>query len=152
MECTAWFMHKYVMHGFGWFLHKSHHTPQKGKFELNDLYPFIFAAPAFFLMFYGVKNLDWRFWVGSGMTFYGVCYFIFHDIIVHRRFGHKIMLRNKYFQKITRAHKIHHKNLGSKDAEAFGFLFSAKDYISAKTEQKSINLKVVSKSDMHLSE
>lgn len=128
MECAAWFMHKYVMHGFGWFLHKSHHVPQKGKFELNDLYPIIFAIPAFLLMLYGSSNFDWRFWLGSGMTFYGMCYFLFHDIIVHRRFGHKVITQNKYLKRIIRAHKIHHKHLGKEEGEAFGFLFSSKSY------------------------
>ncbi|HCK22138.1 MAG TPA: beta-carotene hydroxylase, partial [Bacteroidetes bacterium] len=49
MEGFAWFMHKYVMHGWGWFLHKSHHEPHKGRFELNDFYAVIFAAPAIWL-------------------------------------------------------------------------------------------------------
>ena len=26
MEFVAWFTHKYVMHGFLWFLHKDHHV------------------------------------------------------------------------------------------------------------------------------
>jgi beta-carotene 3-hydroxylase len=79
-------------------------------------------------MLYGKENYDWRFWIGAGMTFYGICYFIFHDVIVHRRFGHKILLKNKYLSRITRAHKIHHKNIGVKEGEAFGFLFANKKY------------------------
>ena len=27
MEGITWCTHKYVMHGFGWFLHKDHHQP-----------------------------------------------------------------------------------------------------------------------------
>ena len=46
MEAVAYFSHKYVMHGFGWFLHESHHSPREGFFELNDLYAAIFAIPS----------------------------------------------------------------------------------------------------------
>ena len=38
MEFNAWFTHKYVMHGFGWFLHKDHHHPHDNNFEKNDFY------------------------------------------------------------------------------------------------------------------
>lgn len=128
MECAAWFAHKYIMHGIGWFLHKSHHVPHKGWFELNDLYPIIFAVPAFLLLFYGRKDLYWSFWFGAGMTFYGICYFIFHDVVVHNRFHNKIIFHNKYMKRITRAHKMHHKHLNKEDGEAFGFLYSSKKY------------------------
>ncbi len=38
MEVFAWWAHKYVMHGWGWGWHKSHHEPRSGWFEKNDLY------------------------------------------------------------------------------------------------------------------
>ena len=38
MEFIAWATHKYIMHGPGWFLHKSHHTKHQHRFELNDIY------------------------------------------------------------------------------------------------------------------
>ena len=38
MEGVAYAAHRWVMHGWGWFLHKSHHEPRTGAFELNDLY------------------------------------------------------------------------------------------------------------------
>jgi len=44
MEAFAWFTHKYVMHGFLWVWHRSHHTPRTGMFELNDLFAVVFAA------------------------------------------------------------------------------------------------------------
>ena len=31
MELVAWFAHKYIMHGFLWFLHKDHHQVDKDK-------------------------------------------------------------------------------------------------------------------------
>ena len=44
MEGVAWFTHKYVMHGFLWRWHKSHHEPRYGIFELNDLFSVIFGT------------------------------------------------------------------------------------------------------------
>ena len=43
MEFMAWFTHKYIMHGFGWLLHKDHHTREHSPFEWNDLFALIFA-------------------------------------------------------------------------------------------------------------
>ncbi|HBC82800.1 MAG TPA: beta-carotene hydroxylase, partial [Escherichia sp.] len=37
MEGIAALTHRYIMHGWGWRWHESHHTPRKGMFELNDL-------------------------------------------------------------------------------------------------------------------
>lgn len=44
MECFAWATHKYVMHGWGWGWHRSHHEPHEGAFEKNDLYAITFAV------------------------------------------------------------------------------------------------------------
>ena len=37
MEGFAYVMHRWVMHGPGWFLHESHHRARHGNWELNDL-------------------------------------------------------------------------------------------------------------------
>ena len=40
-EFTAWFNHKYIMHGPLWVLHKDHHKKDhKSWFERNDLFFF----------------------------------------------------------------------------------------------------------------
>ena len=44
MEGVAYVTHRWVMHGFGWFLHESHHRPRTGLWEMNDWYFVIFAA------------------------------------------------------------------------------------------------------------
>ena len=36
MEMIAWASHKYVMHGFGWGWHRSHHEPRDGALERHD--------------------------------------------------------------------------------------------------------------------
>jgi beta-carotene 3-hydroxylase len=56
MEFVAWFTHKYVMHGFMWFLHRDHHEPHHGFFEKNDWFAFIFAIPSALLWYLGVAN------------------------------------------------------------------------------------------------
>ena len=38
MEGVGTLAHKYIMHGWGWWLHRSHHEPQLGMLETNDLY------------------------------------------------------------------------------------------------------------------
>ena len=134
MECFAWFMHKYIMHGVGWFLHKSHHEPRHGRFELNDLYALIFAIPAIILMWFGTPDYNYLFWLGSGITAYGLCYFLFHDVLVHRRLKHNVKPGNTYLQRIIRAHKIHHKKMSKQDGQAFGFLFADKRFDVKRTE------------------
>jgi beta-carotene 3-hydroxylase len=41
MEVFSIVAHKYVMHGFGWGWHRSHHEPRHGWFEKNDLFAVI---------------------------------------------------------------------------------------------------------------
>ncbi|MEZ4872708.1 MAG: hypothetical protein R2827_10835 [Bdellovibrionales bacterium] len=48
MEFAAWWLHKYVMHGFLWNLHEDHHVPPKGrKWQYNDMFAIFFAFPSF---------------------------------------------------------------------------------------------------------
>ena len=44
MEGVAWAAHKYIMHGWGWGWHRSHHEPRRGALEKNDLYAVVGAA------------------------------------------------------------------------------------------------------------
>lgn len=67
MEGFAYVMHRWVMHGPGWFLHASHHRPRAGRWELNDLYAVIFALPSILLLLGGV-DLGWWWgcsWIGA---------------------------------------------------------------------------------------
>ncbi len=125
MEGVAWFTHKYIMHGLLWNLHQSHHQPKKG-FEKNDFFGIFFAAIAIVCIAIGVSAFNYYFWIGLGITAYGAAYFIFHDIIVHQRVAARLKINSPYLQKITRAHKLHHKTLGKEGAQYFGFLFVRK--------------------------
>ena len=53
MEGITWCTHKFVMHGFGWYLHEDHHKPKYQGFEKNDAFFVVFAIPSIALFYYG---------------------------------------------------------------------------------------------------
>ena len=63
MEGATWLIHKYIMHGFLWSLHKDHHDHStKGVMEKNDYFFVIFAIPTIILMYLGsLKNFNFLF-------------------------------------------------------------------------------------------
>ncbi|MDH5379826.1 MAG: sterol desaturase family protein [Cyclobacteriaceae bacterium] len=131
MEGVAWFTHKYIMHGFLWIWHRSHHTHHKHKLERNDLFALVFSLPSIALIYYStivMAGYNWLTSIGLGILAYGLFYFIFHDIIVHRRVSIQYKAKNKYMKRIMNAHYIHHKTHTKEDAEAFGFLWAPKKY------------------------
>jgi len=134
MEFVAWFVHKYVMHGILWNLHASHHTPRKGIFEKNDLFAVIFGVPAVLTVVIGseVAALEFLFYIGLGISAYGLFYFIFHDVIVHRRIKIRYKAKNPYMKRIMHAHYVHHEVHTKKGAESFGFLYAPKKYAEKK--------------------
>ncbi len=122
MEFVAWFAHKFVMHGFLWYLHKDHHQIEPGFFEKNDMFFLIFAIPSAYCFITGSIYQDFRFYIGLGILLYGICYFLVHDVIIHQRFKWLRNWDNTYVRGIRRAHKMHHKHLGKEDGENFGML------------------------------
>ena len=139
MEFMAWFAHKYIMHTFGWALHKDHHLKEHdSKFELNDLYFSIFAFPGILLMLYGYNDglFDVRFWLGLGITLYGFAYVFVHDIFIHQRIRVLSRTDNVYFAAMRKAHRVHHKHLGKEDGECFGFLWVPPKYIREARRKK----------------
>ena len=124
MEGVAYATHRWVMHGIGWSLHRSHHRPRHGWFEANDWYAAIFAVPSFLLIFGGLQLGwgEWTVWVGSGIAAYGAIYFFFHDVIVHKRIAHRYVARAPYMKRITQAHRLHHAVESKEGAVSFGFL------------------------------
>lgn len=124
MEGVAWLTHKYVMHGWLWCLHASHHSPRQGPFEKNDLFAFYFALPSILLIWLGVNVNEWCLPIGLGMTAYGFCYFAFHDGIVHRRLPFRYRGKNPYMRRIIQAHYVHHATTTKEGAVSFGFLYA----------------------------
>lgn len=124
MEAITWLTHKYVMHGFLWYLHKDHHQPKPGPFEKNDAFFIIFATPSILLFYYGVTpSLNFKFFIGLGILLYGLTYFLVHDVLIHDRFPWLRKVKNKYFNGLKRAHRTHHKHLEKEDGECFGMLY-----------------------------
>jgi beta-carotene 3-hydroxylase len=126
MEGVAYAAHRWVMHGPGWFLHESHHRERTGAFELNDLYAVIFAVPSILLLYGGVQLGWWPgfVWIGAGIAAYGAIYFGFHDVIVHKRVGHRYVPRSAYMKRIVQAHRLHHAVEGKHGTVSFGFLWA----------------------------
>ncbi|MDX3900643.1 MAG: sterol desaturase family protein [Sphingobium sp.] len=126
MEGFAYAMHRWVMHGPGWFLHASHHRARTGRWEWNDLYFVIFAIPSILLLLGGAR-LGWGDWataVGAGIAAYGAIYLGFHDIIVHHRVGHRHVPRSAYMKRIVQAHRLHHAVESKHGTVSFGFLIA----------------------------
>ena len=125
MEALSWTIHKYLFHGPLWFIHKTHHRPHSGYFELNDIFSIGFAALALALMWAGRGNLNYYFWIGTGISIYGMIYFIFHDWFIHNRIK-AFRSNNFYLWAIKRAHKIHHKSLNKTPSSFYGLLWVSK--------------------------
>jgi beta-carotene 3-hydroxylase len=125
MEGVAFLTHKYLMHGPLWVLHRSHHRPRESAiFEANDLFGFFFATPSIVLIYFGVRGHPALLALGLGMTAYGFCYFLFHDVIVHRRVAVPYRPASAYMQRLVKAHLVHHKTVDKEGAVSFGFLWA----------------------------
>ena len=113
------------MHGFLWVLHKDHHDRSNNSvFERNDFFFLIFAIPGSVFIIVGSQlGFDFfLFWIGLGITLYGVAYFFVHDLFIHQRIKVLKKTKNPYLLAIRRGHKVHHKYLEKEDGECFGML------------------------------
>nr|WP_066838838.1 sterol desaturase family protein [Rufibacter ruber] len=123
MELVAWAVHKYVLHGFLWSIHESHHKPHNHVFELNDLSFCFYGVIAALCFIYGSETFDYRFWIGVGISLYGAAYFLVHDLLIHRRVKIFRKASNTYLRALDIAHKVHHKTKGKDGSESFGMLW-----------------------------
>ena len=129
MEGITWLTHKYVMHGFLWFLHEDHHQKSHGFFEKNDAFFLIFAIPSWLCIMLGSMHQNYiSVSIGFGIAMYGFAYFVFHEIIIHQRFKLFTRTKSRYIKAIRWAHKMHHKHLYKEDGESFGMLIVAIKY------------------------
>ena len=129
MEPVTAATHRFVMHGPGLLLHRSHHrrTYRAGSFarsktrsahtgwERNDAYPVMFAAVVcvgFWLGFNGPQLAE-LVPIGVGVTAYGAAYGLVHDVYIHRRlrwFGDRLV---PIFERLAAAHELHHRFNGA---------------------------------------
>jgi len=124
MEGVGFLAHKYVMHGWGWCLHKSHHEEHLGAFETNDLYLLALALVAIALIVAGNHGYDPLQWVGAGVTAFGLIYVFVHDGMVHRHWPARPQPRSRYLKRLYSAHLLHHSVKGRRNSVSFGFLYA----------------------------
>lgn len=123
MEFVAWATHKYVMHGWLWYLHEDHHRGGYHPFQKNDIFFLIFAIPSFLsIALGGLYEAWWVVSIGVGIFIYGWCYFLIHDVVIHQRFKWFAKSNNRYVKVMRWAHKMHHKHLTKDNGESFGLL------------------------------
>ncbi|MCE7055942.1 sterol desaturase family protein [Algoriphagus sp. AGSA1] len=132
MELSGWAIHKYLMHGPLWMIHKTHHKHSGSFFELNDLFSLLFGSIAVLLIFLGVEELDYRFWLGIGISLYGMLYFLLHDILIHRRIKWMNRPKSHFLQGILKAHQAHHYSDKRDGAVSFGLFLVPKKYFKKK--------------------
>ncbi len=130
MEFVAWFMHKYVLHGALWFLHRSHHVRHPHHLERNDLFFLFYGTLSMLFIIYGSPDKDWRYWLGIGIAAYGTVYFFVHDVLIHGRLRFWRKSSNSYLRALNMAHKIHHKTTGRDGSEEFGMLWVSVKYFA----------------------
>jgi beta-carotene 3-hydroxylase len=139
MEAFSFLIHKYLFHGPLWFIHQSHHKPRTSWFEFNDVFSVIFAAMSIYLMWDGRESFNIGFWIGVGISTYGIIYFIFHDWFIHNRVK-PFKTSNPYLLGIRRAHKIHHKSMDKNPSEEFGLLLASGKYFRKHQKDQSARI------------
>lgn len=110
MEPVTAATHRWVMHGIGERLHRSHHRMHTDRWEANDAYPVMFAAVVCLGLFVGFNQPGWAALVpvGVGVTLYGAAYATVHDVYIHGRirvFGDR---RVAVLDRLAAAHRVHH--------------------------------------------
>lgn len=124
MELSAWAAHKYLMHGFLWFLHEDHHVVTGKPYQKNDSFALIFAIPSALGFVLGsIYSLSWLVSIGFGILLYGFAYLFVHDIFIHRRIKFFKRTKNKYLRAVLHAHRIHHSERSRVNCEYFGMLY-----------------------------
>lgn len=130
MEIVSYLVHRFVFHGILWEIHRSHHEPNHGLFELNDLFSILFGGVSVYLMYLGMADPlhSVSFAIGTGIAVYGVLYFVIHDLFAHKRFM-PFKSDSKIMRLIRYAHQRHHQSINKEGQEPFGlFLFPYDKY------------------------
>jgi beta-carotene 3-hydroxylase len=121
MEPLTYGVHRWVMHGRGIVLHRSHHRVVPiGRFEKNDWYPIIFAAVVMIGLAIGfnIASLSALVPIGIGITLYGATYSLVHDGYIHRRIPGIGRRTHRVLEHLAESHRLHHRFHG----EPYGML------------------------------
>ena len=124
MDPFTYAAHRWVMHGLGERLHRSHHVNAARsvptKWESNDVFPLVFAAMvmAALALGFNITSLAILVPVCVGITLYGAAYFAVHDLYIHRRIRVLGDRRIAPLERLAEAHRMHHATNG----EPYGML------------------------------
>lgn len=124
MEPLTYLAHRFVMHGIGMRLHRSHHRRWPSRrdgdpfFEANDAFPVVFAGVtmAAITVGFNVDGLAVLLPVALGATLYGAAYAFVHDGYIHGRVP--VRWRQRQLDRLAEAHALHHRFGG----EPYGML------------------------------
>ncbi|MDQ6782221.1 MAG: sterol desaturase family protein [Actinomycetota bacterium] len=124
MEPVTYAAHRWVMHGIGWFLHRSHHRIRRprgtlaAQVEANDWFPVMFAAATIAAMAVATSRPGAHLLlpIGIGVTAYGAAYATVHDLYIHGRFVRAPVVAP--LERLRAAHALHHRFGG----EPYGML------------------------------
>ena len=111
MEPTTAATHRFVMHGVGMALHRSHHRRIHRGWEANDAYPVMFAAVVCVGLWIGFHEprLADLVPIGVGITAYGAAYAAVHDVYIHRRVRGFGVRRPAALERLAADHELHHR-------------------------------------------
>lgn len=127
MEILSYIVHRFVFHGVFWRIHKTHHEPKSAESHLehNNIFSVFFTVLALVMMWIGKESPlnSAPFALGTGISLYGILYFIIHDMFTHRRFL-PFNSTSAVLKIIRRAHQKHHQSISKDGNEPYGlFLF-----------------------------
>ncbi len=140
MEPWSRFVHGRVWHGALWGMHRSHHEPRLGRFELNDVFVFAHAlavGPLFALAAFAPATW-WRevlFGVAVGVSLFGVSYAVLHDGLAHGRLPVGWLGRVSWLRRIVGAHRAHHATGGA----PYGFFLGPRELRRALAERRRVS-------------
>ena len=110
MEPVTYAVHRWLMHGPGEAVHRSHHRTRRSRLEANDAYPAVFATLTMALLAAGFNVAGWA-WlvpVAAGVSAYGILYVAVHDGCIHGRIPGLRRLRWQVLGRLAGAHRVHH--------------------------------------------
>jgi beta-carotene 3-hydroxylase len=88
-----------------------------------------FCYSEYFFFSVGAEaGFNYLFFIGLGITAYGFCYFMIHDVLIHQRFKWFKSTKNRYLIGLRKAHKAHHKRWVRRVVRFWDAIFPFKYY------------------------
>lgn len=120
MEPVTAASHRWIMHGVGRRLHRSHHRRRgSGRWEANDWFPVMFSAIVMLAIWVGFNREGFAALLPAavGVTAYGAAYALVHDVYIHGRLRRRTdgsLYRSTrvdvdLLERLADAHRVHHR-------------------------------------------